>query len=238
MLFGGLSLHVRAGELLRVQGENGAGKSSLLRMVCGLLEPAAGRVLWQGQPISALREEFGRQLVYLGHAAALKDDLTPLENLQLACTLAGGSIDRVQARRALDEAGLRAQHNTPARKLSQGQRRRCALARLTLPQSALAWAPLWVLDEPFNTLDAAATQWLCGLIALQLQRGGTVVLTSHQDVPLDSLPQQVLSLGGAQQTGMPGGAAQDEGHAVRVQATPPAHAIHPAQQARHAEHAP
>ncbi|MES2974294.1 MAG: cytochrome c biogenesis heme-transporting ATPase CcmA [Pseudomonadota bacterium] len=198
VLFSGLNRQVRAGELLRVQGANGAGKSSLLRMVCGLLEPAAGEVLWQGQPISALREEFGRHLVYLGHAAALKDDLTPLENLQLACTLAGGSIDRIQARRALDEAGLRAQHNTPARKLSQGQRRRCVLARLALPPAARAWAPLWVLDEPFNTLDAAATQWLCNLVAVQLHRGGTVVLTSHQDVPLDGLPQQSLALGSPQ----------------------------------------
>jgi heme exporter protein A len=193
-LFTGLTRKVEAGELLRVRGDNGAGKTSLLRILCGLLQPAEGQVLWRGQALAASRETFNRELVYIGHAAALKDDLSPLENLQIACTLAGQSVSSADARRALDEAGLRSHHATPARRLSQGQRRRCALARLALPARTTAWAPLWVLDEPFNALDAAASQWLAGQVQSQLQRGGIVVLTSHQGVPLDAVPHQVLGL--------------------------------------------
>lgn len=200
-LFSGVSRHVRPGELLRVKGANGAGKTSLLRTLCGLMAPAQGRVLWRGQAISALREEFGRELVYLGHAAALKDDLSPLENLQAACLLSGRAVTSADARRALDEAGLQGYYGVPVRKLSQGQRRRCALARLavtpahqTACQTAQLVAPLWVLDEPFNALDAAATDWLVGQLKSQLRRGGTVVLTSHQDIALDFAQQQVLSL--------------------------------------------
>ena len=186
-LFSGLSRSVAAGQLLRVTGANGSGKTSLLRMVCGLLAPAQGQVLWRGQAPGKQAEEFGRQLVYLGHAAALKDDLSALENLQIACLLGGLVVDMAQARAALREAGLSGRERVPARQLSQGQRRRVALARLVLATDV----PLWVLDEPFNALDTAATAWLCGLIAAQLARGGVVVLTSHQVVELDDLPGQV-----------------------------------------------
>jgi heme exporter protein A len=189
-LFTGLTRSVRAGELLRVSGSNGAGKTSLLRMVCGLLAPARGQVRWRGQPITGLREEFSRELVYLGHAAALKEELSPQENLQGACVLAAQRVSREQARRALADAGLRGHENTQVRKLSQGQRRRAALARLALaPQAAL-----WVLDEPFNALDAAASAWLEGLVRTQLRRGGLVVLTSHQGVSLDDVPHQLVAL--------------------------------------------
>ncbi len=177
-LFSGLNLQLPGGQLLRVAGANGAGKTSLLRLVCGLLGPTEGQVLWRGQPLAAQREQWGRDLVYLGHAAALKDDLSPLDNLLTACTLGGQPADRVGALQALGDAGLRGFERTPARRLSQGQRR----------------PPLWVLDEPFNALDTAATAWLEGLIRAQLLRGGSVVLTSHQGVALDDTPHQVLSL--------------------------------------------
>ena len=183
-LFTGVSCQLRPGELLRVRGANGAGKTSLLRLLCGLLEPTQGQVLWRGQNIAALKEEFGAELIYLGHAAALKDDLTPLENLQVSCTLAAQPMAMADARRALEQAGLRGHQNMQVRRLSQGQRRRSALARLALAQTQARWAPLWVLDEPFNALDADACAWLAGLIKAQLDRAGTVVLTSHQDVPL------------------------------------------------------
>jgi heme exporter protein A len=192
-LFSGVSRPVRIGELLRVKGANGAGKTSLLRMLCGLMEPAQGQVLWRGRRIASQRESFGRELVYLGHAAALKDELSPLENLQAACMLAGRCVNVGDARRALDDAGLKGYHGVPARKLSQGQRRRSALARLALAPARHP-APLWILDEPFNALDAAATDWLTVQVRLQLQRGGVVVLTSHQDLALDGEPQQVLAL--------------------------------------------
>ena len=190
-LFSGLGATVRPGELLRVQGANGAGKTSLLRMLCGLLPPTQGQVLWRGQGIQRLREEFGRELVYLGHAAALKDELSALENLQCAAALGGQSSSDAEARAALAAAGLRGREHAPARTLSQGQRRRAGLARLALGPAA----GLWVLDEPFNALDGTATAWLLGLIGGQLARGGVVVLTSHQPVALDAaLPQQVVSL--------------------------------------------
>ncbi|AOF88184.1 heme ABC exporter, ATP-binding protein CcmA [Hydrogenophaga sp. RAC07] len=189
-LFSGLDLQLPGGQLLRVAGANGAGKTSLLRLMCGLLTPTEGQVLWRGQPMAAQREQWGRDLVYLGHAAALKDDLSPLDNLITACTLGGQAADRVGALQALGDAGLRGFERTPARRLSQGQRRRCGLARLVLARAA----PLWVLDEPFNALDTTATAWLEGLIRAQLLRGGAVVLTSHQGVSLDDTPHQVLSL--------------------------------------------
>ncbi|MDM7941694.1 MAG: cytochrome c biogenesis heme-transporting ATPase CcmA [Hydrogenophaga sp.] len=189
-LFSGLNLQLSGGRLLRVTGANGAGKTSLLRLMCGLLAPTEGEVLWRGEPLAAQRERWGRELVYLGHAAALKEDLSPLDNLQHACTLGGQGVVRAAALQALSDAGLRGFERTPARRLSQGQRRRCGLARLVLARSA----PLWVLDEPFNALDTAATAWLEGLIRAQLLRGGSVVLTSHQGVALDDTPHQVLDL--------------------------------------------
>ena len=193
-LFDNLSVEVRPGELLRVLGANGAGKTSLLRMLCGLMEPTEGQILWRGHKVTALREAFGRELIYLGHAAALKDDLSPIENLQAASTLAGQTISLQEARRALIDAGLRGHENTLVRRLSQGQRKRSALARLVLANSAPQLTPLWVLDEPFNALDSMATAWLASLMQDHLQRQGMVVLTSHQSVPLGNTPQQVLSL--------------------------------------------
>ena len=190
-LFSGVDLTLQPGQLLRVGGVNGAGKTSLLRLLCGLLAPAQGQVRWGDQNIVGLRDEFNRQLVYIGHAAALKDDLSALENLQAACVLGGHHCSDGEALGALAQAGLRGRERVPARTLSQGQRRRVALARLELA----AGARLWVLDEPFNALDSAATAWLLALITAQLQRGGMVVLTSHQSVALsDALPQVTLSL--------------------------------------------
>ena len=186
-LFSDVNLALQPGQLLRVSGVNGAGKTSLLRMLCGLLAPAQGRVLWQGQPIASLRDEFNRQLVYVGHAAALKDDLSALENLQTAGVLGGSVSTDSDALAALAQAGLRGRERVPARTLSQGQRRRVALARLELSGAS----KLWVLDEPFNALDNAATAWLLALVTAQLARGGVVVLTSHQAVALADEVQPV-----------------------------------------------
>ena len=189
-LFAGLGFRLEAGELLNLQGRNGSGKTSLLRMLCGLLAPSQGQVMWQGRALPQVREAFHQQLVYLGHAAALKDELTPLENLHIAARLGGDAPGEAAARQALADAGLGGREQVPTRTLSQGQRRRAALARLPLGS-----ARLWVLDEPFNALDSAATAWLLGLIEGQLQRGGLVVLTSHQPVGLsEHLAQQSLAL--------------------------------------------
>jgi heme exporter protein A len=190
-LFAKLDLSLKAGQLLRVTGVNGAGKTSLLRMLCGLQTPEQGELRWQGSRIDELRENFNCQLVYVGHAAALKDDLSALENLLTAARLGGLPASEPVARQALASAGLAGKEGAPARTLSQGQRRRVALARLELA----AASALWVLDEPFNALDTAATGWLLGLIERHLARGGLVVLTSHQPVDLaDGLVQVVLAL--------------------------------------------
>ena len=202
-LFSALTQSIHPGQLLRVQGDNGAGKTSLLRMICGLMEPTEGQMLWRGQRTSALKEELGRELIYLGHAAALKDELSPLENLRTACTLSGQPTTERAARQALTQAGLRGHESTVVRKLSQGQRKRSVLARLALghaspdnetPPNMPPSMPLWVLDEPFNSLDSSATAWLVGLIKTQLQQGGVVVLTSHLTVALDDTPHKVLTL--------------------------------------------
>jgi heme exporter protein A len=187
VLFSGVSAGVRAGQMLRVLGENGSGKTSLLRMLCGLSTPDRGEVLWQGERITRLREEFNSQLVYLGHAPALKDDLSAIENLQASGGLAGWAFAEHEAANALAQAGLRGRERLPARALSQGQRKRVAIARLALG----AAAPLWVLDEPFNALDEAACSWLHGLIVAHLGRGGIVVLTSHQVRVWDTAEPQI-----------------------------------------------
>ena len=189
-LYSDLSTNVSPGQLLRVRGANGAGKTSLLRMLCGLLLPTEGQVLWYGKPLAAQREKLGRYLVYLGHAAALKDELSPLENLLDACALGGHTPTMPAALAALQAAGLRGHERTPARHLSQGQRRRSALARLALSHSA----PLWILDEPFNALDLEANAWLTGLIEAHLKNAGIVVLTSHQDIPIAAPSQLDLAL--------------------------------------------
>jgi heme exporter protein A len=171
-----LSFALKGGELLRVAGANGSGKTSLLRILCGLLPPSRGEVRWNTVPIKTLQEDYSRQLVYLGHAPAVKDDLTAVENLAIACRLAGNPQPQGALRDALAQLGLAGQEQ-PVRKMSQGQRRRAALARLAVS----AAIPLWLLDEPFSALDAEGIGLLKNMLFEQLARGGAVALTTHQD---------------------------------------------------------
>ena len=179
-LFRGLSFTVAPGELLRVAGENGSGKTSLLRIVCGLSPPVAGEVRWHGESIRRLREDYWKDLAYVGHANALKDDLTAHENLRIGCGIAGLPVSQEQTLQALASFGVRGCADLPARVLSQGQRRRVGLSKLTVSRSR----PLWVLDEPFAALDKAAVEHLQELIAAHLAGGGAVVLTTHQEVEI------------------------------------------------------
>ena len=189
-LFSGLGLALRGGELLRVAGANGSGKTTLLKVLCGLLAPDGGEVRWQGTPIRQLREEYSRNLVYLGHAPAVKDDLTAAENLAIAATLGGLSAAPQAVQEALAAYGL-ADGAIPVRQLSQGQRRRAALARLLLAGEA----PLWLLDEPFTALDVDAARFTGELIAQHAARGGAAVFTTHQPSGLDAAVARVIELG-------------------------------------------
>jgi len=178
LLFKSLEFALSPGTLLRVSGPNGAGKTSLLRILCGLAHPAAGRVLWSGEDARGLGEEYTRRLLYLGHLSAIKDDLTPRENLRFALRLAGLEPPRAALDAALERLGLAGRGDVPARYLSQGQKRRAALARLALAQTQ----PLWILDEPLAALDVNAIDTVIALVSAQLDAGGIVVLTTHQDV--------------------------------------------------------
>ncbi len=175
-LFSKLSFAVAPGELLQVAGANGTGKTSLLRILCGLLAPAAGVVRWRGEAIHRQHETYCHGLRYIGHLAGIKDEFTAEENLQFAATLSGITVTRAVVHAALGLLGLGAFVRTPVRMLSQGQRRRVALARLALPDAAA----LWVLDEPLVALDAAATGQVLVLLERHLAAGATVVMTSHQ----------------------------------------------------------
>ena len=187
-LFRGLNLAVAPGQLLRVEGANGAGKTSLLRLLAGLALPAAGEVHWAGQTIRRQRESYAQALLYLGHLGGLKDELTAAENLQIEADLAGTpGVDAPRIAAALADWGLARQARLPLRVLSAGQRRRASLARLQLTE-----AVLWILDEPFNALDVDAVAHLGRQIEAHLARGGLAVVTSHMDLPI--APAQLLSV--------------------------------------------
>jgi heme exporter protein A len=189
-LFTGLNFTLTAGEAMRVAGTNGAGKTSLLRMLAGLAFPAQGTVLWNAKAIQAQREDFGRSLIYLGHAASIKDDLSAWENLIFSAALSAQKITQDQAYQALDTMGIAHAADLPVRMLSQGQRKRVALARLHLAGDS----KLWILDEPFNALDQASVQQLCACMEAHLGRGGMLIYTTHQEIQLRAQAQHTLDL--------------------------------------------
>ena len=178
-LFQQVSFAVHAGQALHLEGDNGVGKTTLLRIVCGLSTADAGEVFWCGQPIQHDSSAFKTSLFYLGHNLSLKEDLTALENLLCDAAISGRPLTQPQALQALAKMGLKGRENLPLRVMSQGQKRRTALARLLASQAAL-----WVLDEPFVALDAMAVDHLRGLIGQHIQQGGMVLFTSHQPVSL------------------------------------------------------
>lgn len=189
-LFAGVGFRLDGGEMLYLQGRNGTGKTSLLRMLCGLTPPAAGEIHWRGEPIGRLGDEFRAELCYLGHLNAIKEELTPLENLLASARLAEETLDEDAALDALERVGLAGRADLACRYLSQGQKRRVALARLVHEKRAL-----WVLDEPYVALDTAAVDLIADLIGAHLERGGLAVLTTHQTVAVRTGAVRELRLG-------------------------------------------
>ncbi|MGD8560178.1 MAG: cytochrome c biogenesis heme-transporting ATPase CcmA [Gammaproteobacteria bacterium] len=180
-LFKGLNFTLQPGELLHLRGANGSGKTSLLRTICGLMAPADGEVLWNSENIRSLREEYNRGLTYLGHFNGIKGELSALENLQVNCTLSSGKVPEDRILDALQRIGLGGREDLPTKVLSQGQKRRVALARLLISETAL-----WVLDEPFTALDVHAVEMLKNLISEHVENQGMVILTTHQHVEIDA----------------------------------------------------
>ena len=178
-LFADVSFELKVGQALHLEGDNGVGKTSLLRIICGLSPADAGEVCWHDQPIQENTTAFRSSLFYLGHGLSLKEELTALENLMSDAAVSGRTLSQQQALVALARMGLRGREHLPLRVMSQGQKRRTALARLLASQ-----APLWVLDEPFVALDVKAVDGLRGLLAEHVAHGGMVLFTSHQPVAL------------------------------------------------------
>lgn len=189
ILFKGLDLAIGPGQVVWLRGANGRGKTSLLRLLAGLSTPEAGQISWRGQPIGQA-EGYRHELLYVAHSNALKEDLTVLESLRFLARLHGRDEAEAALVEALRHFGMASRRNAPVRTLSQGQRRRVALSRLALsPVPAV-----WVLDEPFDALDVEGIAALNGLLAQHAQRGGCVVLTSHQALTLAEPEPLVVQL--------------------------------------------
>lgn len=188
LVFRDVSLAVHAGEALSLRGPNGSGKSSLLRMLAGLLPPTAGSIRWDGRDIAEDREGHRGRVGYLGMLDALKPNLSVAENLAFHAALHGGEPARAAA--ALDSVGLARLATTPARRLSQGQRRRAAIARLLVQDS-----PLWLLDEPTLALDQDGLARLGDALRSHLADGGIAIIATHVELP--AVTPATLALGAA-----------------------------------------
>ena len=190
VLFNELNLRLEAGEILQVEGANGAGKTSLLRILCGLAQPREGTVYWQGKNINHYRSVYYRELLYIGHNPGVKQELTPLENLHFLRALKGRGGEHMAIDKALEQVGLYGYEDVTVRTLSAGQRRRVALARLWLSQGCL-----WVLDEPFTAIDRNGIRNLETQLMHHVQCGGMVIITSHQMPQWVGCRVRQLSLG-------------------------------------------
>ena len=189
MLFEHLDLQLHAGDMLQISGPNGSGKTSLLRLLSGLMQPTAGRVLINGQPLSEQRVELARNLLWIGHAAGIKDLLTPVENLSWLCAL-HRPAESPAIWQALQSVGLRGFEDVPCHTLSAGQQRRVALARLYLDSP-----PIWILDEPFTALDKQGVAQLEAHLAEHCERGGMIVLTTHHTLSRTPAGYRDIDLG-------------------------------------------
>ncbi|HEX5875905.1 MAG TPA: cytochrome c biogenesis heme-transporting ATPase CcmA, partial [Pyrinomonadaceae bacterium] len=180
-LFRGINFAASPGTFVQLTGPNGSGKTSLLRILCGLLAPAEGEVKWNGANIRTLAEEYFTAVTYLGHRHGVKDELSAVENLRISNALNGLEISKERARSALEQMGLAGRELLPARLLSEGQRRRLALARLLVCNTRL-----WLLDEVLTSLDKGAVGLIRSLIENHLAGGGIALVATHQELELSA----------------------------------------------------
>jgi heme exporter protein A len=188
-LFSGLSFLAQPGELIEVRGANGSGKTSLLRILCGLAQPAEGEVRWHGKNIRSLGEEYFGSVAYVAHQNGVKDELTAIENLRISGGVAGNSLGEREAQETLARMGLQKESYLPSRFLSAGQRRRVALARLLITK-----AELWILDEVLTSLDAAAMAFSARFISDHLRDGGMAIMATHQELNISATATRRLEM--------------------------------------------
>jgi heme exporter protein A len=179
-LFDGLSFTVSSSEVLQIEGPNGSGKTSLLRIICGLRMPEAGEVLWHGEPIAGNREDYYASMVYIGHLPCIKADLTVVENVRALLDTRSLSVSGAVLEQSLAKVGLAGYEDVPGKALSSGQRRRILLAFV-----ALSGASLWILDEPLTALDVDGVQLMESMILEHREAGGSVIFTTHHGMQLD-----------------------------------------------------
>jgi len=182
ILFEHLDILLEPGQMLLVEGANGSGKTSLLRILTGLGLADSGEVLWRGETIDRLAGDYFEQVTYVGHHDGIKRELTCLENLRLARAM--GIPSALDLDEVLERVKLYSYGDTDVANLSAGQKRRLALARLLATDSTL-----WILDEPFTSLDKASMALFEDLFTGHLQQQGMIVMTSHHDI---SMPGQSL----------------------------------------------
>ena len=187
-LFSDIHFEVQSGEALVVEGSNGSGKTSLLRILCGFNYPVEGEITWNGTAIDG-HESYQQQISYIGHASGVKLDLTVLENLVFAQRLVGSTRAEDEIKEIIREVGLFKQRHLQTRKLSAGQKRRVALARLQLEERQL-----WILDEPLTALDREFVTEFEKVLENHLQQNGMLIVTTHREMILPAAQMKRIIL--------------------------------------------